>query len=209
MPAKKIVKKVSKKVVAKKTKVISKVSRSAEPHFLHKHISVTSPMGMILALAFLLAAAAVANAGYQAIKVSPASINKITSREIVVPRAESITGRVTRELRDERGQARYMLITSDGKKYELIGVNEGRKIEVMPNEREMNVKYRDGKTPRPSEKAMPEAEVMAENRRTMEKYVGKTVTVVGRSAGESNDAGSGRVAKPVMRFVVRSITLAQ
>lgn len=205
MPAKKIVKKVSKKVVAKKTKVISKVSRSAEPHFLHKHISVTSPMGMILALAFLLAAAAVANAGYQAIKQQPLEINKVTTKEVGMLQ-RSLTGVISRDLRGEKGQPLYMLTTPEGMRYELLGVSERNLIEEK-----LEKEARMQKTPDPKSRQMTEAQMMAQNRRVMDKYIGKTVTVKGKlmSYGKETTEKGERMEKLMPKFVVSAIELAK
>lgn len=132
MPTKKVVKKNVKKVVAKR---VGGVSHKSETHFLKRHISVASPLGMVLALAFLVAAAAVAQAGYKAITAQPVGVNEVRM-DNMVKRVE-ITGVISREQATRGAVVRYVLTTSDNTKYELIGMNAGllERMEKMPSER--------------------------------------------------------------------------
>ncbi len=126
-------KKTKKRVVSKSVKPVKKA------HILRRHIAVTSPLGMLLAGAFVVAATSVAYAGYKAIVKSP-DINKIgfyPGEPGSGQKIQSITGRLSKETvtenvpaADPRGTAKrvstvkYYVTDSRGAKIELVGISE-------------------------------------------------------------------------------------
>lgn len=231
MPAKKVTKKVAKKSSPKQSRA---VGSKKEQHLLHRHISVTSPLGMLLALAFLIAATAVASAGYKAINAKPVGVNEVRT-DNAVKRVE-ITGVVSREQEARGAVARYVLTTSDNVKYELVGMNSGllERMEKMPNERKdtpepvvYNLKKQDQETRRYEQKtqmreeikkskSMTEGELLNKNYKVLNTYIGKTVTVLGSLVGKmpksspaNEQIEKAQFQSELPQFVVKTITVVQ